>query len=272
MKKGIRAHDVSASGLENIAKRCKEMGMEYIQLALDKSVEGIKYGDFSPEYAAELKAQLGDIKIAVLGSYINPSSSDEETLKTGMDKFKEKIRYASIMKPIVVGTETGYYGSELSVERNNTEEVYQYFLKNMRELVAEAEKYDVTIGIEGVQCFVINTPQRMARMLEDLNSDNVRVIFDPVNYLNIDNYTRQDQIINDAFDLFADKIVAVHAKDFVVEDNQMKKVIHGEGILNYELIFKRLKEHNPDIPIISEEIDDEKALKGFENLEFVCSE
>ena len=38
-------------------------------------------------------------------------------------------------------------------------------------------------------------------------------------------------------------------------------------MLNYELIIKNLKAHNLDIPIISEEIDDQKAVVGFSNLE-----
>ena len=58
----------------------------------------------------------------------------------------------------------------------------------MREIVKEAERYNVNIGIEGVHCFVINTPQKMKRLIDDLDSDNVKVIFDPVNYLNINNY------------------------------------------------------------------------------------
>ena len=39
-------------------------------------------------------------------------------------------------------------------------------------------------------------------------------IFDPVNYLNIDNYKEQDKMINDIFTLLADKICVLHAKDF----------------------------------------------------------
>ena len=266
MKKGIRGHDVSAKGLSNICKRCKNLDISYIQLVLDKSVENFEYGKFTKEYAESIKKQLGDMKIAVFGSYVNLSSSNPEELKRELSKFKEKIKYASVLNPIVVGSETGFYGDVMSDESNNTEEAYNHLLKNVKELVAEAEKYNVNIGLEGVHCFVINTPAKMARLIKDINSANVKVIFDPVSYININNYEKQDDMINEMFELLSDKIVAFHAKDFVVEDNKIKNVIPGDGILNYKLIFKKFKEDGLDIPIISEEISDDKAIKAFKNL------
>jgi len=263
MKKGIRGHDVQAVGLENIADRCREVGINYLQLVLEKSIDGFNAGNFSEEYANEIKDSLGGMKIAVLGSYINPSSVDKEGLEHGLLCFKEKIRYATVLNPIVVGTETGAY-----IEgQTDSEEAYQYLLKNIRELLAEAEKYNVNIGIEGVHIFVINTPQKMARLMGDLDSDNARVIFDPINLISIENYKEQNKIINDMFELLSDKLAVIHAKDFVVEDGRIKTVAPGEGMLNYELIFKNLKEHNLDIPVIVEEFNENKAVTAFEYLE-----
>ncbi len=269
MKKGIRGHDVSANGLENIVKRCKELDIGYLQLVLDKSVEDFEYGKFSKEYAEKLKAQLDDMKIAVFGSYVNLSATDPEELEAGLSRFKEKIKYASILNPICVGSETGFYGDVMSDEANNTEEAYRHLLKNVKELVAEAEKYNVNVGIEGVHCYVINTPAKMARLMRDLNSENAKVIFDPVNYININNYEMQDEMIDEMFRLLSDKIVAFHAKDFVVIDGKIQNVVPGDGVLNYKLIFDKFKEYNLDIPIISEEISDTDAMRAFENLKEV---
>ncbi len=263
MKKGIRGHDVKACGLKNISTRCKEVGIEYLQLVLEKSIDSFKTGDFSEEYALSLKEELCGMSVAVLGSYINPSCPDKEVISAELFKFKEKIRYASIIKPIVVGTETGSYRENMA----DSEEAYQYLLKNLKELVKEAEKYDVCIGIEGVHCFVINSPQKMARLLEDLNSKNAKAIFDPVNLINAENYERQDEIINDMFDLVGEKIAVIHAKDFVVKDGKLSLALPGEGMLNYSLLFKRMKEKNLDIPIICEEFDEDKAKAAFEILE-----
>lgn len=263
MKKGIRGHDVNVKGLENISKRCSEVGIDYIQLVLEKSIEDFKTGLFSEDYATILKEQTGKTKVAVLGSYINPSCPDADVLAMDMEKFKEKIRYASVIKPIVVGTETGIYKENMT----DTEEAYQYLLKNIKELSEYASEYGVNIGIEGVHCFVINTPEKMARLINDLNADNVKVIFDPVNYINIDNYMHQDEMINTMFDLLSEKIEVVHVKDFIIKDGNLCMIDPGEGLLNYELIFKRMKENNIDVPMICEEIDEVKAQLAFEKLE-----
>lgn len=259
MKKGIRGHDLDTVGIRQVAERCRKFDIDYLQLVLEKSMPDFEYGKFSEEFAFSIKNDLGDTKIAVLGSYINPSAPDAEQLENFLNRFKEKIKYASILKPMVVGTETGKY-----IEgKTHTEEAYQYLLKNIKELVGEAEKFDVTIGIEGVHLFVINSPEMMARLINDVNSDNLKVIFDPCNLINIENYTRQDEIINSMFDLLSDKIAVFHAKDFIVEDGKITRVVPGEGLLNYELIFNRM---SPDIPVIVEEIDEQQALKAFENL------
>lgn len=263
MKKGIRGHDVRSENLKGIIKKCRNLDFSYLQLVLERSIKVFEFGIFSKDYAISLKEQMGDSKIAVLGSYINPSNPDDEELKSDIAKFKEKIKYASILEPIVVGTETGIYKEGMT----NSEEAYIRVLHTIKELAEEAKKYNVNIGIEGVHCFVINTPQKMKRLIDDLNFDNVKVIFDPVNYLNIDNYKEQDKMINDIFTLLSDKICVLHAKDFVVENGEFKSAKPTEGMLNYELIFDKIKEYNLDLPIICEEINEDEAVVAFEKLE-----
>lgn len=263
MKKGIRGHDIRATGIEDISLTAKAHNIEYLQLVLEKSISGFETGNFTEEYAHLLKKQLGDTKIAILGSYINPSNPDDVGLKTDIDKFKEKIKFATILKPVAVGTETGIYKEGMT----NSEEAYMRVLQTMREIVSEAEEQGVNIGLEGVHCYVINTPQKMKRLVDDLDSDNVKVIFDPVNYLNIDNYCNQDEMIEDMFNLLSDKICVLHAKDFVVENGEIKMAKPTEGMLNYKFIFEKMKECNIDIPIICEEINEVEAVVAFKNLE-----
>ena len=63
------------------------------------------------------------------------------------------------------------------------------------------------------------------------------------------------------------KICVIHAKDFVVDDGVFKTVKLSEGLLNYKLIFEKMKEYNLDIPIICEEITDSDAVVAFRKLE-----
>ena len=266
MIRGIRAHDVGAQGIENIVRRCRELDISCIQLVLAKSIKDFSYGKFSPEYAEKLKKLLEGIDIAVLGSYINPSCSDLNSLFNQMEYFKEQLKYAKILGASVVGTETGFYGPSDSCKLNNTEEAYAHLLKNMKELVGEAEKLGVNVGIEGVHCFVINSPGKMFRFVNDLNSQRVKVIFDPVNYLNENNYKEQDDIINETFSLLGDRIAAVHAKDFLIENGKLISALPGTGMLNYKLLMKNIYKYIPDVPIILEGVPDSDAQKAFDNI------
>ena len=264
IKRGIRGHDVRASGLEQICKRCGEVGIDYIQLVLEKSIEGFGYGQYSEEYAKKIKQQLGDRRVAILGSYINPSNPDDEALRYDIARFKEKIQYAKTLCPIAVGTETGTY----IAGKTNTEEAYQRVLGTVRELVAEAERCGVNVGIEGVHLYVINTPKTMKRLNDEVNSENIKVIFDPMNYINDENYERQDEMICELFDLLHDKVIALHAKDFKIVDGHVRFTPpFKDGLLNYPLIFKKMAEYGLDIPIITEEIDESTASTVFEEIE-----
>ena len=55
MKKGIRGHDIRAKGLENICALAKEKDIEYLQLVLEKSIDGFAMGDFTEKYAWDIK-------------------------------------------------------------------------------------------------------------------------------------------------------------------------------------------------------------------------
>ena len=263
LKRGIRGHDVRESTLESVCGKMKDIGLEYIQLVLEKSISGFGYGQYSEEYAKEIKRLLGDRKIAILGSYINASTPDDELLKYEIARFKEKILYAKTLNPIAVGTETGIYKEGLT----HTEEAYLRLRDTIRELVKEGEKQGVNVAVEGVHLLVINTPTLMKRLADDMNSDYFKVIFDPVNYINIDNYQNQDDMICELFDTLHDKLVAIHVKDFVVEDGRMKSAKPGEGLLNFDLIFKKVKEYGLDIPFITEDISEETSVEVFKAFE-----
>ena len=53
-------------------------------------------------------------------------------------------------------------------------------------------------------------------------------------------------------DLFADKIRIVHAKDFTIENQQIKQVAPGQGLLDYPYLLTKLRKLNEEPIIIFE--------------------
>lgn len=252
---GMRGHDLSVNSIEQLSVVCGQLGVPTLQLALGKSVPGFRKGLFSPDFAKTIGSTLQNhgVGVTVLGCYINPSEADPEKLEANLTLFEEALKYAKFIGADMVGLETGYATPETA----HTEESYQTLLKNMRRLVSAAEKLGVMIGIEGVHLFVIDTPEMMRRLLDDLHSPNVCVIFDPCNYLGPHNYQNQDQIMERACKLLADDFAVLHIKDYEFRDGEFVYTPPLRGGLHLEKLFGLLAKYKPGLPVILEEVNEQ---------------
>ena len=168
------------------------------------------------------------VQIAVLGCYVNPIHPDPMTRKSLLGLFKEHLRYARDFGNGLVALETGSVNADYSPHpENHGETAFQQSLASIAELVAEAEKFGVIVGIEAVTSHVVSTPQKMRRMLDTVASNNLQVVFDPVNLLSLENHHEQERVIGESLELFGDRIAIIHAKDFVVENGQFKMYKRG---------------------------------------------
>lgn len=256
---GGRAHDFGKLPVEELAIKVSKQGYSYIQLALAKAIDEMdcSLGKLSPGMGNYIRDvfKKENVQIAVLGCYINPIHPNIDERKKHLERFKEHIRFARDFGCSIVGTETGSLKvGDLSEYDNESESAFETLIQSLRELIKEAERFGVIVGIEGGKNEVVSTPQRMRRVLDLIPSNNLQVIYDPTNYLSVSNCKDQEQIIEDAFELFGDRMVALHAKDFVVENQKIKTVAAGTGKLNYKLILKLIKERKPYINILIEDI------------------
>ena len=266
---GGRAHDFGKLPVEELASKVSKQGFSYIQLALAKAIDGIdsSLGKLSPGMACYIRDSFKkeNVQIVVLGCYINPIHSNIEERSKQIERFKEHIRFARDFGCSIVGTETGSLKiNDSSDYDNESKSALETLIQSLRELVREAEKFGVIVGIEGGKNEVVTTPKRMRRVLDLIPSNNLQVIYDPVNYLSACNFKNQDEIIKEAFELFGDRMVVLHAKDFIVENDKISTVAAGTGELNYKLILKLLKERKPFINIILEdikEVDMDESMK-----------
>jgi len=257
MKLGVRAHDFGRLPVDELAARIASHGLESIQLAPTKALAGFDTdaGRLSPGFASGIRDAFHrrGIRIAVLGCYINLADRDDGRRRPQLERFKDYLRFARDFGCSVVGTETGSLNGDFSRHPANAgEEAFQTVLASVRELVREAERFGVFVGIEAVERYVIASPQRLRRLIDEVSSPNLQVIYDPVNLLWSTNHERQDQITDAAHELLGDRISIVHAKDFVVTDGQFHEVPAGKGQLNHRRILGWVKERKPGIDVLLE--------------------
>jgi L-ribulose-5-phosphate 3-epimerase len=261
---GIRAHDFGCLPAGELAAKIAANHLVCTQLALGKAIAGLhlKPGALNPGLASEIGSAFQEhgVQIAVLGCYVNPIHPDPTMRKSLLGLFKEHLRHARDFGNGLVALETGSVNADYSPHpENHSETAFQQSLASIAELVAEAEHFGVIVGIEAVTSHVVSTPQKMRRMLDSVASNNLQVVFDPVNLLSIDNHHEQERIICESLELFGDRIAIIHAKDFAVENGQFKCVSAGLGKLRYDLVMEFAVTQKPGISILMEDTNEQAA-------------
>lgn len=250
MQFGIRLHDAVQAPLEERLKIVREQGFTCAHLALSKVVHGNSVAPeaLTPGYAMHLKRMFdkNDLDIAVLGCYLNLADPDPVRLKAIQEKYMAHIRFAAHLGAGVVGTETGAPNAGYKFEEACwSEEALQTFIRNLRPVVAYAEKMGVLFAIEPVVRHIVCDPDRARRVLDEIASPNLRIILDPVNLLEIYNHEGQDAILDRAVELLGKDVAVLHVKDFVIRDGRLVSVAVGQGQCHWDRILPYMKKEKP---------------------------
>lgn len=255
MKLGIRAHDLGKQSPEHLVSALKDHQFQQIQLVLNKAIETELSGSLicNEPFVEKMRLLLDEagINIAMLGAYFNPIHSNKEKVQQSINNFKAHLRQAKKLGATIVGSETGSYNDDQWTfhEQNSSEKAFLEVKRIFAELLEVAQEEGTFVAIEPAYQHVISTPKRLKRLIDELHHPNVVVTFDLFNLLYIGNYQAQHQLIDEMIELFGDKIRIVHAKDFIVENQQIKQVAPGQGLLDYPYLLTKLRQL-PQEPIL----------------------
>ena len=258
MKIGVRVHDFGKSDAKTLAKKAREIGFNGVQLVLNKAIEGESglAGTLSKEKA---EAFYNDFKsegldICMLGAYFNPVHSDKEKVRSLTEKFREHLKYMNDFHAGYVGSETGSFNDDKWTYNplNRTEEAFQEVKRIFSDLARCAEKENANMAIEGAFGHCMFEPKALHRLVTEINSNNVYYIVDIYNYLAISNYEHQREIFDECLELFKDRIVIYHIKDFVVEDGALKQCCIGKGLMDFDYMLPKIKKATPNAYLIFE--------------------
>lgn len=277
MQFGIRLHDAIKAPLEERLKAVKEQGFACAHLALSKviSENSVAESALTPGYAMYLKRLFDkyELDVAVLGCYLNLANPDPEKLKAIQNKYMANIRFAAHLGVGVVGTETGAPNLEYKFEDACwNEESLQIFIKNLRPVVKYAEQMGVLMAIEPVVRHIVCNPVRARRVLDEINSPNLRIILDPVNLLEIYNYEKQDEILDEAVELLGKDVAVLHVKDFVIKDGKLVSVPVGQGMCHWERVIPYMKKEKPFMHATLENTSPDNAVAALKHIQAVYRE
>lgn len=259
---GIRAHDIEASSMADLVSKLKAYRLGAIQLAPAKSFpdEVKEMNDFSFEQAKRWGNYLAesDVEVTVLGSYVNVSSYDEIIRKQAVETFCHYIDVGLSLQAKYVGTETGSVLCGYTKE-NYSEEAYGLMLGSLQVMVAYAEKKGMKIALEAGINHPLHDVATIKRLLTDLNSENLVIVFDLVNLLTEDTISKQQMIIEESFAAFGHKVVVVHLKDCQFIKGEKVRTPLGKGVVDFRSLMSAIDSLEPLRLILDETPEEEIA-------------
>ena len=242
----------------------------------------------TPEWAESVRQDLAtrNVRVAILGCYINPVHPDPDALETELSKFENGIEVANSLGACLVATETGSLDPRnIRCEETWTDRNWARFLKIVERLLDKAVKNNVVMAIEAVaDKNTVDTPERMFRVMETFKSPNLRCLFDAVNIMPIKGIDDFYSWYDEAVAMLAPYIRAMHLKDFVWADSMpnypyatgpVKKgnIAIGEGLMPWKTIFGIYKKYKVDnVPMTLENFNPETLPKSLEYIERTYAE
>ncbi len=259
MKIGVRAHDFGKQSPELLASAIKRAGYNAVQLAPYKALDIHAEEMIKPAKVARIRDAFSNegVGIAVLGCYVEPGSMEDDVYRASFEKFRSHIQIAKDIGASCVATET----TPFKAPESEREKAYARVLAFVREMAGEAERYDTAIAIEPVLTHTIHTPAMMARLIQQVSSPRLKVIFDPINLLSPIEAEKQGTLWQTCFDQFGGRITALHVKDGRFENGQYIPLPLGEGIMDFKPVMDWVRVQSSEIPLLREEANPALAQK-----------
>jgi len=255
---GVMLREVKRPSFDESLERVKDLGFECVQLNL--SMLGLPTLPTSLPHgkAGEIGASFWayGLNLAALSGTFNVAHPDIEVRKQGIAGIRTLCESAEPLGTQVITLCTGTRNLEdmwRSHPDNESPEAWQEMLSTIRQITKIAENHSVTLAFEAEVTNIVNTVAKAVRLLDEIASENLKVVMDPANLLFPNDISRQREIFDEAFQKLGDNIVLAHAKDVGEYDEstgELKRLSAGKGSLDFEYYFQLLKASSFQGPVI----------------------
>jgi sugar phosphate isomerase/epimerase len=145
--------------------------------------------------------------------------------------------------------------------QNDSPEAWHDLLVTMTKALTIADKHDILLGVEPEVGNVVSSARHARRLLDELRSPRLKIVFDPANLFRPGELPRMTEIMDEAFDLLGADIAMAHAKELSAEGHAGSLPV-GKGVLDWEHYMSLLRSGGFAGPLI---------LHGFEEKDAASS-
>lgn len=148
-------------------------------------------------------------------------------------------------------------------------EAYQIARNSIIELVAHAENFGVTVAVEAGINHPIYNYQLAKRLIDEVASQNLKIILDCANLMHKENHADQEKVIRGALDNLHGYITALHLKDYIMENGKIRMVPVGKGCLDFRPVLHYIKYERPLMYATLEATPEIYVPEAIEHLQFI---
>jgi sugar phosphate isomerase/epimerase len=132
---------------------------------------------------------------------------------------------------------------------NHSTEAWGDLVQALEKLLPVAQECGVVLGVEPEPANVIDSASRARKLLDEMKSPCLKIIFDAANLLQSHTLAKQEKILSEAVDILGPDIVVAHAKDLMPEPFSAH-VAARKGGVDYPLYLSLLQKSGFDGPLV----------------------
>lgn len=249
------------------ARKLKELGCGCVNFPVDYS----RGEALIQEYLEA--ARESSLVIAEVGAWSNPISPDKDVREAALIRCKEQLRLADRIGARCCVNVSGSRGERWDgpYKENLTEETWDLVVKSIQEIIDEVKPEHTYYTIEPMPWMVPMGPDEYLRLIKDVDREHFAVHMDVFNWITtLERYFNNEDFMEECFVMLGPYIKSCHLKDVALKQEftlQFSETACGHGGLNLEMYACLAQAADPDMPMIIEHLEGDKAY--VESLDYV---
>lgn len=276
MKIGACTTDFEPAPARELFAKIRGMGFDSVQLAFASLAEM----DFTPTGQIEIPPAIPDgvielvnvlsreydLPIDGINGTFNITHPDSAVRAEGIARFEvlsdAAARVGCPLITLCSGTRNPHHLWTYS-PLNGDASAWEDMISSLKALCAIADRYDITLAVETEAANIIDTAEKSARMLEQVGSHRLKMVLDAANLFRRGeaHAANVDERLRHAMKQFGRDVVTAHGKD-IREGDGIDFCPTGEGIVNFPLMVKLLREYGFEGVMMLHGIFDESKMPG----------
>lgn len=221
--------DEIAADFQTQLKEMKALDISYIEI---RGVNGKNITDHTLEEVKQIKKALDDasIQVSAIGSPIGKIHIEDD-FEPHFELFKHTIEIARLLNTKYIRFFSFF------MEASDAQKYRDEVMNRMSRFIEYVKGTDMMLLHENEKDIYGDTPERCLDLIRSLSSPNLKLIFDPANYIqcHVETYPH-------AFHLLKDEVIYYHIKDAIAKTGEVVPSGYGDGQI--KAIIKELYARN----------------------------